>query len=144
MLEGNAVFSLYIHPSLYVTIIKAYEELSQKSRCKTSFFSHSPQPPTEDDDETDIECETLLNEFTRRNKYIDRLHINSNYTTLAQLWLIKQTLKLRKWRFVTDEDQTIMKAIYRVFNFIQQNSPTSISGEMNAYWYSISGGSNPD
>ncbi|GIN95545.1 hypothetical protein J6TS1_14150 [Siminovitchia terrae] len=23
------------------------------------------------------------------------------------------------------------------FNFIQQKSPTSVSGEMNAYWYSI-------
>ncbi|WP_313430714.1 hypothetical protein [Siminovitchia terrae] len=29
-------------------------------------------------------------------------------------------------------------------NFIQQKSPTSVSGEMNAYWYSINEGSNPD
>jgi|GEM_PF-6957355 len=26
------------------------------------------------------------------------------------------------------------------FNFIQQKSPTSVSGEMNAYWYSIQWG----
>ncbi len=29
------------------------------------------------------------------------------------------------------------------FNFIQQKSPTSVSGEMKAYWYSIQWGSNP-
>ncbi|WP_213020540.1 hypothetical protein [Siminovitchia terrae] len=27
--------------------------------------------------------------------------------------------------------------------FIQQKSPTSVSGEMNAYWYSIQWGFNP-
>ena len=32
----------------------------------------------------------------------------------------------------------------RLFNFIQQKSPTSISGEMNASFYQFSGGSNPD
>ncbi|WP_212948859.1 hypothetical protein [Siminovitchia terrae] len=26
------------------------------------------------------------------------------------------------------------------FNFIQQKSPTSVSGEMSAYWYSIQWG----
>ncbi|WP_213021252.1 hypothetical protein [Siminovitchia terrae] len=30
-----------------------------------------------------------------------------------------------------------------VFNFIQQKSPTSVSGEMNAYWYSIQWGGKP-
>ncbi|WP_313433033.1 hypothetical protein [Siminovitchia terrae] len=29
------------------------------------------------------------------------------------------------------------------FNFIQQKSPTSASGEMNAYWYSIQWGFKP-
>ncbi|GIN92919.1 hypothetical protein J22TS1_39700 [Siminovitchia terrae] len=29
------------------------------------------------------------------------------------------------------------------FNFIQQKFPTSVSGNMNAYWYSIQRGSNP-
>jgi len=30
-----------------------------------------------------------------------------------------------------------------MINFIQQKSPTSISGEMNAYWYSIQWGFKP-
>jgi transposase-like protein len=79
-------------------------------------LSCSPQPPTKNDDETELEYETLLDEFQRRSKYIEGLHTNSNYTTLAHLWLIKQTLQSHKWRFVSDEDETIMKAIYRAFN----------------------------
>ncbi|GIN97183.1 hypothetical protein J6TS1_30530 [Siminovitchia terrae] len=30
-----------------------------------------------------------------------------------------------------------------MFNFIQQKSPNTVSGEMNAYWYSIQWGFNP-
>ncbi|GIN93131.1 hypothetical protein [Siminovitchia terrae] len=30
-----------------------------------------------------------------------------------------------------------------VINFIQQKSPTSVSGEINAYWYSIQWGFRP-
>ncbi|WP_185830472.1 hypothetical protein [Siminovitchia terrae] len=32
---------------------------------------------------------------------------------------------------------------YCSFLFIQQKSPTSVSGEMNAYWYSIQWGFKP-
>ncbi|WP_126646491.1 hypothetical protein [Siminovitchia terrae] len=32
---------------------------------------------------------------------------------------------------------------FAYFNFIQQKSPTSVSGEMNAYWYSIHWGGKP-
>ncbi|MCL6572911.1 MAG: hypothetical protein K6T88_14705 [Bacillus sp. (in: Bacteria)] len=49
-------------------------------------------------------------------KYIDGLHTNSNYTAIAHLWLLKQTLHSPKCRFVTDEDGTLMKSIYRVFS----------------------------
>ncbi|WP_062350029.1 hypothetical protein [Bacillus kwashiorkori] len=79
-------------------------------------FSHSPQPPTEKDNETDFEYQLSFNEFYKRTKYIDGLHTNSNYTAIAHLWLIKQTLHSENWRFVSDEDETIMKAIYRSFN----------------------------
>lgn len=79
-------------------------------------LSHFPQPPTDKDDQTELEYEMLLNDFDKRKKYIDGLHVNSNYTALAQLWLIKQTIHSRKWRFVSDEDETVMKAIYRAFN----------------------------
>ncbi|RST59209.1 hypothetical protein D5F11_013865 [Siminovitchia terrae] len=33
--------------------------------------------------------------------------------------------------------------VHTAFNLIQQKSPTSVSGEMNAYWYSIQWGFKP-
>ncbi|WP_185830688.1 hypothetical protein [Siminovitchia terrae] len=36
-----------------------------------------------------------------------------------------------------------MNRTFLLFNFIQQKSPTSVNGEMNAYWYSIQWGFKP-
>lgn len=52
----------------------------------------------------------------RRAKYTDGLHIGATYTTLAHFWLIKQLLNASEWRFITDEDQSLMTSINRVFS----------------------------
>ena len=78
-------------------------------------FSVAPQPPTNNDNETEAEYLDLLNEFNRRRNYIDGLHTNSTYTTFAHLWLIKQMLHADKWRLVTDDDASILQGVYRVF-----------------------------
>ncbi|MFC0213802.1 insertion element protein [Paenibacillus chartarius] len=78
-------------------------------------FSFAPQPPTDNDTQTQYEYREELNEFNRRKKYIDGLHVNSTYTTIAHLWWIKQMVQADEWRFVTDEDYSIMTALYRVF-----------------------------
>ncbi|KML00073.1 hypothetical protein VL06_21130 [Rossellomorea marisflavi] len=52
----------------------------------------------------------------RRKNYIDGLHVKLGYTVTAHLWLLRQMLQSQKWRFVSDEDETIMNAFYRVFN----------------------------
>ncbi|GIN89588.1 hypothetical protein J22TS1_06390 [Siminovitchia terrae] len=36
-----------------------------------------------------------------------------------------------------------LPAVFNGFNFIQQKPPASVSGEMNAYWYSIQWGFKP-
>lgn len=79
-------------------------------------FSHSPQPPTENDTQTTAEYNAYRDEFMRRKNYINGLHVKSGYTVTAHLWLLKQMLQSQKWRFVSDEDETIMNALYRVFN----------------------------
>ncbi len=43
------------------------------------------------------------------------MHVNATYTTIAHLWLIKQMVNAKEWRFVTDQDQSLMTSIYRVF-----------------------------
>lgn len=78
-------------------------------------FQVCPQPPTEQDTESKSEYMAALHEFTRRGKYIDGVHVNSTYTTLAQFWLMKQMIHAKQWRFVSDEDSSIMSALYHVF-----------------------------
>lgn len=79
-------------------------------------FPYVPQPPTKNDSEDENEYAYLLNEFNRRGKYIEGMHTISTYTVLAHLWLIKQSINTDKWRFVSDEDETIIRGLYRVFN----------------------------
>ena len=78
-------------------------------------FSHAPQPPTEHDTQSQNEYMAELAEFDRRRKYIEGLHVNSTYTTFAQFWLLKQMVNAKEWRFVTDEDSSIMTALYRAY-----------------------------
>jgi hypothetical protein len=79
-------------------------------------FSFAPQSPTAHDTQTVAEFTEEWNEFNRRKKYIDGLHVNSTYTTFVQLWLLKQKINAKEWRFVTDEDASIMSALFRAFS----------------------------
>lgn len=79
-------------------------------------FPFAPQPPAENDTQTEHEFRKKLAEFTDRMNYIDGLHINSTYTTVAHLWHIKQLLNVKEWRFTTDEDKAIITSIMRVFS----------------------------
>jgi hypothetical protein len=79
-------------------------------------FSHYPQPPSKNDSQTKDEYNQELLEISRRDNYIQGSHVNSTYTTLAHYWLIKQLVNASEWRFVTDNDQSLMTACYRVFS----------------------------
>jgi len=78
-------------------------------------FPYCPQPPTLYDNQTTEEYEASHHLFERRKKYISGLHLNSTYTAMAHYWLIKQSIKVNKWRFVTDEDNSLITSIYRIF-----------------------------
>lgn len=79
-------------------------------------FSCAPQPPTPHDTESTSAYMSQRQEFDNRKRYIDGLHVNATYTAIAQLWHLQKILKTKKWRFVTDEDYSLMSAIYRVFS----------------------------
>ncbi|MBM7571200.1 insertion element protein [Aquibacillus albus] len=79
-------------------------------------FSHYPQLPSENDTQAKEEYKRELAEISRRDKYIQGLHVNSTYTAMAQFWLIKKLVKASEWRFVTDNDHSLMTACYRVFS----------------------------
>ncbi|MDM5188045.1 insertion element protein [Bacillus sp. DX4.1] len=78
-------------------------------------FSFSPQPPTKNDTESYSEYLNALHEFDRRNKYIEGLHVNSTYTTMAHYFHIKLMVNAKEWRFVSDDDSSIITALFRVF-----------------------------
>lgn len=78
-------------------------------------FSYYPQPPVACDNETVNEYKESLDKIIRRADYVSGLHVKATYTMLAHLWSIKQLVNAKKWRFVTDHDNSIITAIYRAF-----------------------------
>ncbi|MFU8690881.1 insertion element protein [Rossellomorea sp. FS2] len=78
--------------------------------------SYSPQPPTQFDIQSEYEYKKEYAEFTKRADYVNGLHVNSTYTTIAHLWHIRQLLNVKEWRFVTDQDTSIISALMRVFS----------------------------
>ncbi|TYS64551.1 insertion element protein [Sutcliffiella horikoshii] len=78
-------------------------------------FKHFPQPPTQNDTQSKSEYNSLLRKVKQREKYKHGLHVSPTYTAIAHFWLIKHLLNVSEWRFVTDQDKSLMSAIYRVF-----------------------------
>lgn len=77
-------------------------------------FSYMPQSPSKNDTQSEQDFQTELSLINRRGQYIDGFHTISSYTVLAHLWLLRHKINTKKWRFVSDEDETIMRSIYRV------------------------------
>lgn len=78
-------------------------------------YSAYPMIPSANDTQTFTEYKEQLEEVRTRKLYVDGLHVNAGYTTKAHLWLIKQTIQAKKWRFVTDDDASLINSYARVF-----------------------------
>lgn len=89
-----------------------YDFLKKNARLK---YSYAPQPPSKHDTQTLSEYQNDLKRFERRNQYIEGLHVQATYTSIAHFWLLKDLLKAQEWRFITDDDKSLARAIYRVF-----------------------------
>ncbi|THE08870.1 IS1 family transposase [Bacillus timonensis] len=100
------------------TILTKEDHLNDfvKKHARFGDYSHFPQPPSPNDTETKSEYYQNLSKVEHRAKFIDGLHVNSTYTSIAHMWLLKQMINSKEWRFVTDEDATLMTSIYRVFS----------------------------
>ncbi|QST00397.1 insertion element protein [Pontibacillus sp. ALD_SL1] len=107
---------------------KSFDELNVDTRkfkedhlndfCKKNArldFQHYPQEPSKNDTESKFDFDKKLREIKQRQQYVNGLHVNSTYTTVAHYWLIKQLVKASQWRMVSDKDNSIMTAFYRVF-----------------------------
>ncbi|QHE50977.1 insertion element protein [Pontibacillus sp. HMF3514] len=78
-------------------------------------FSFYPQPPSANDTQSKAEYNNDLSKVEKRAKYTDGLQVNSTYTSIAHYWLIKEMVNASEWRFITDEDSSLITAIFRVF-----------------------------
>jgi hypothetical protein len=48
--------------------------------------------------------------------YVDGSHVNHTYSTMAQLFIIKQMIITDKWRIVSDDDMVLKAAIKKAFS----------------------------
>lgn len=87
-----------------------------KKHARYPKYSHYPMPPSKNDTQSQTDYDKELKQAERRMDYTDGLHVGSTYTTIAHLWLIKQLVNAPEWRFVTDEDKSLMTSINRVFS----------------------------
>lgn len=94
------------------------DHLSEFAKRNARFgeYSYLPQSPSKNDTQSESEYHNELRKFERRENYIDGLHVHATYTNIAHFWLIKQLINASEWRFVTDEDKSIINSINRVFS----------------------------
>jgi transposase-like protein len=94
------------------------DHLSEFAKRNARFgeYSYFPQPPSKTDTQSQLEYYHELRKFERREKYIDGLHVHATYTNIAHFWLIKQLVNASEWRFVTDDDKSLINSINRVFS----------------------------
>ncbi|MBE1554160.1 insertion element protein [Sporosarcina limicola] len=99
------------------TVLQREDHLNEfaKKYARYPRYSHYPMPPSKNDTQSVSRYFEELAQIERRMKYIDGLHVGSTYTTVAHLWLIKQLVNATEWRFVTDEDSSLITSINRVF-----------------------------
>jgi transposase-like protein len=101
----------------YDTVIYKEDHLNDFSKKNNRLdFSYYPQEPSSKDTQQPHEYQAELNDFNKRMQYVDGLHVNPTYTTIAHYWLIKQLVKASEWRMISDNDSSIITAFFRVFS----------------------------
>lgn len=91
----------------------SYKFLRKNARYRD--HPYYPQPPTDFDHQT---YESYLREKQKvwhREVYVKGCHVQQTYTELAHYWLIKQSVKTKKWYFISDNDATIISSVCRTF-----------------------------
>lgn len=94
------------------------DHLNLFSRKNARFGNYSafPMKPTPNDTQTKAEYQKELNQINARKYFVDGLHVNAGYTTTAHLWLMKNLLNSKKWRFITDDDLSLKPSISRTYS----------------------------
>ncbi|WP_254178205.1 MULTISPECIES: insertion element protein [unclassified Planococcus (in: firmicutes)] len=79
-------------------------------------YSTAPCPPSKFDTQSMAEYHRDLNKFDKRRHYVEGLHVGQVYTSMAHFWLLKNSLSVDRWRFVSDDDGSLKASISRIFS----------------------------
>lgn len=82
---------------------------------KFTKYGVHPMIPSDNDTQTMHEYSKEIEEYNKRFVYVDGLHINHTYTTIAHLWHIKKLINTTKWRFILDNDNSLITSFHRAF-----------------------------
>ena len=100
---------------------------------KNARYRYSYYGATTDNNIKDNEVDDYIDQRSLhlRKDYIDGFHVNTTYTSYAHFWLIRDILNVDKINYVSDEDNSIITALMRVF------SDEIKSGTTNVFTYRI-------
>lgn len=87
----------------------------QMKNARFGEYAAAPMPPVKNDTQTQTEYLSERSCFNLRGSYVDGLHVNSTYTAIAHLFLVKSMIQSKKWRFITDADDGLIGAYRKVF-----------------------------
>jgi hypothetical protein len=79
-------------------------------------YPFCPQPPTENDTQSQAEYLSDYVEFENRNNCVEGCHVKPQYTAMAHYMLLLWQLNVNEWCFVSDDDSTIQSCIFKVFS----------------------------
>ena len=79
-------------------------------------YGVAPVKPTKLDTQSMADFIKERNQFELRKHYVDGIHTRQLYTTMAHLFHIKNLVKAKQYRFVSDDDASIQKSYLNVFH----------------------------
>ena len=101
-----------------------YNFAQKNARYRYSYYGATTDDTTVKENEVDnyIDQRSLH----LRKDYIDGFHVNTTYTSYAHFWLIRDILNVDKINYVSDEDNSIITALMRVFSNEIKNGNANI------------------
>lgn len=101
-----------------------YNFAQKNARYRYSYYGANIKDTTIENNEIDnyIDQRSLH----LRKDYIDGFHVNTTYTAYAHFWLIREILNADKINYVSDEDNSIITALMRVFSNEIKNGAVNI------------------
>lgn len=92
----------------------SFRYLKKNERINT--YSYKPQPPTAYDSETPSDYQAKLAMFNARDNFVEGLHVQRPYTTIAHFHLLEKLLNYNKLILVSDDDKTIQQSAFKAFS----------------------------